>query len=158
MPDVDRAELGRGIKSVVKFKCYTLQDFEMTSTNHAEFHALAGFFSRPSEPLRGSRARDAQTIAKSRERICGYLGWLKQSKWKKHPSFVDFHDLDTFLDKYIDGYLVSISGLAHGSVANAITAAIDVLKDLHAQSDEPFARCEKIARLEESKEHGTDAG
>ena len=148
----------------------------MTNLNHAEFHGLREFFSTPCGLLRGTgRARNAMTIAKSRERICGYLGWLKQSGRKKHPSFEHFRDLDLFLvsrsfpfgsgcavvmlarlapmicfsssyslnfssshgqDKYVDGYLVGIRGLAHGSIANAITAAIDVHKYLEYQEPE----------------------
>ncbi|KAI8817883.1 uncharacterized protein EV422DRAFT_508705 [Fimicolochytrium jonesii] len=135
MTDVDDADLANGIKSVIKFKCYTLQDFEMTTLNHSEFHHLREFFSTPRPRAKGiNRVRNPQTIAKSRERICGFLGWLKQSGRVKQPSFKDFHDLDLFLDKYVEGYLVGIRGLSHGSVANAITAAIDVHKFLESES------------------------
>ncbi|KAI8817890.1 uncharacterized protein EV422DRAFT_570363 [Fimicolochytrium jonesii] len=98
MTDVDDADLANGIKSVIKFKCYTLQDFEMTTLNHSEFHHLREFFSTPRPRAKGiNRVRNPQTIAKSRERICGFLGWLKQSGRVKQPSFKDFHDLDLFL-------------------------------------------------------------
>lgn len=50
-------------------------------------------------------------------------------------------------DKYVDGYLSHIRGLSHGSIANAITAAIDVLKVLQSQSEDPFAECNEISRL-----------
>ncbi|KAJ3049854.1 hypothetical protein HK097_009153 [Rhizophlyctis rosea] len=127
---------------------YSLQPYDMTRLNHAEFHQLREFFSRPRTSRRGStRARNAQTISKSCERISGYLGWLKESGRKKHPSFADFKDVDIFLDKYVDGYLIHIRSLSHGSVANAITAAIDVLKVLQAQSENVFSECNEISRL-----------
>ncbi|KAJ3277435.1 hypothetical protein HK104_003298 [Borealophlyctis nickersoniae] len=98
MPDVDDADLSKGIKSVIKFKCYTLQPYDMTRQNHTEFYLLREFFSTSSNPGRGNnRSRNALTISKSRERICGYLGWLKESGRKKAPSFVDFEDVDVFL-------------------------------------------------------------
>ncbi|KAJ3147724.1 hypothetical protein HDU86_007899 [Geranomyces michiganensis] len=129
MPDVDLEELARGVKSVIRFKCYTLQTFDMTLLNHQEFHALQAFFTAPYQPRRGnSRPRNEQTIAKGRERVCGFLGWLKQSGRFRTPSFVHYEDVDLFMDKYINGYLRSIRGLGHGTIANHITAAIDVLK------------------------------
>ncbi|KAI8585354.1 hypothetical protein BDZ88DRAFT_442474 [Geranomyces variabilis] len=152
MPDVDQEELARGVKSVIRFKCYTLQTFDMTSLNHQEFHALQAFFSVPYEPRRGnSRPRNEQTIAKGRERVCGFLGWLKQSGRFRTPSFVHYEDVDLFMDKYINGYLRSIRGLGHGTIANHITAAIDVLKyrsyeAASAVSLNPKAN-HKIARL-----------
>ena len=77
---------------------YSLQPYDMTRLNHAEFHQMRDFFSSPNAFGRGpARARNAQTINKSCERICGYLGWLKESGRAKHPSFVDFQDVDTFL-------------------------------------------------------------
>ncbi|KAJ3271741.1 hypothetical protein HK104_004631, partial [Borealophlyctis nickersoniae] len=98
LADVDDVDLAKGIKSVIKFKCYTLQNFDMTRLNHTEFHEFREFFSTTRDPRRGSaRARNAQTINKTRERICGYLGWLKESGRLKHPSFSDFEDVDTFL-------------------------------------------------------------
>ncbi|KAJ3160312.1 hypothetical protein HDU88_007994 [Geranomyces variabilis] len=152
MPDVDESDLARGIKSVVRFKCYTLQNYDMTPLNHAEFHGLRAFFSVPYEPRRGNnRPRNEQTIAKSRERICGYLGWLKQSGRFSKPSFVQFEDINLFLDKYVEGYLRAIRGLSHGSIANHITAAVDVLKYRNAEnsgttSAKPKSNM-KIARL-----------
>ncbi|KAJ3145083.1 hypothetical protein HDU89_007603, partial [Geranomyces variabilis] len=152
MPDVDQADLARGIKSVIRFKCYTLQNYDMTPLNHTEFHGLRTFFSAPYEPRRGnSRPRNEQTIAKSRERICGFLGWLKQSGRFSKPSFVNFEDIDLFLDKYVEGYLRAIRGLSYGSIANHITAAIDVLKYRSAEtcgkaSAKPKGNL-KIARL-----------
>ncbi|KAJ3006099.1 hypothetical protein HKX48_000302 [Thoreauomyces humboldtii] len=152
MPDVDQGDLARGIKSVVRFKCYTLQNYDMTPLNHTEFHGLRTFFSMPYEPRRGNnRPRNEQTIAKSRERICGFLGWLKQSGRSAKPSFVHFEDVHLFLDKYVEGYLRSIRGLSHGSIGNHVTAAIDVLKYRTAESSgtrtgNPKANL-KIARL-----------
>ncbi|KAJ3144675.1 hypothetical protein HDU86_001514 [Geranomyces michiganensis] len=134
MPDVDLEELARGVKSVIRFKCYTLQTFDMTLLKYQEFQALQAFFSIPYEPRRGNnRPCNEQTIAKGRERICGYLGWLKQSGLFRSPSFVHDEDVDLFMEKYtqekyINGYLRSIRGLGHGTIANHITAAIDVLK------------------------------
>ncbi|KAJ3281231.1 hypothetical protein HK104_000128, partial [Borealophlyctis nickersoniae] len=148
LADVDDADLAKGIKSVIKLKCYTLQNFDMTRLNHTEFHGFREFFSRTRDPRRGNtRARNAQTISKARERICGYLGWLKESGRVKHPSFSDFEDVDTFLEKYVDGYLLLVRGLSHGTVANCITAALDVLKFRQAQSEDPFAPCDSIAKL-----------
>ena len=43
--------------------------------------------------------------------------------------------------------MLQIRGLSHGSVANAITAAIDVLKVLQAQTGDPFAEGPHIAKL-----------
>ncbi|KAJ3014128.1 hypothetical protein HKX48_005319, partial [Thoreauomyces humboldtii] len=135
MPDVDQSDLTRGVKSVVCFKCYTLQNYDMTPLNHNEFHGLRTFFSVPYEPRRGNnRPRNEHTIAKLRERICGFLGWLKQSGRFAKPSFVNFEDVHLFLDKYVEGYLRAIRGLSHGSIGNHITAAIDVLKYRTAQS------------------------
>ncbi|KAJ3280125.1 hypothetical protein HK104_000895, partial [Borealophlyctis nickersoniae] len=148
LADVDDADLAEGIKSVIRFKRYTLQNFDMTRQNHTEFHEFREFFSTTRDPRRGNaRARNAQTINKTRERICGFLGWLKESGRVKRPSFSDFEDVDTFLEKYVDGYLLVVRGLSHGTVANAITAAIDVLKFRRAQSDDPFAPCDTIAKL-----------
>ncbi|KAJ3009320.1 hypothetical protein HKX48_008028, partial [Thoreauomyces humboldtii] len=124
----------------------------MTPLNHNEFHGLRTFFSVPYEPRRGNnRPRNEQTIAKSRERICGFLGWLKQSGRFAKPSFVNFEDVHLFLDKYVEGYLRAIRGLSHGSIGNHVTAAIDVLKYRTAQSSgtgrlNPKANL-KIARL-----------
>ncbi|KAJ3144670.1 hypothetical protein HDU86_001520 [Geranomyces michiganensis] len=148
----------------------------MTLLNHQEFHGLRAFFSVPYELRRGNnRPRNEQTIAKSRERICGFLGCLKQSGRFRSPSFVHFEDIDLFMvsslfshqlrslsaqrlllkDKYVEGYLRSIRALGHGSIANHITAAIDVLKyrlaeTLGAACISPKAN-PKIARLMRSK-------
>ncbi|KAJ3282520.1 hypothetical protein HK104_010849 [Borealophlyctis nickersoniae] len=141
LADVDDVDLAKGIN-------YTLQTFDMTRLNHTEFHGFREFFSTTRDPRCGNtRARNAQTINKARERICGYLGWLKESGRVKHPSFSDFEDVDTFLEKYVDGYLLQVRGLSHGTVANAITAAIDVLKFRQAQSEDPFAPFDCIAKL-----------
>ncbi|KAJ3144406.1 hypothetical protein HDU89_008280 [Geranomyces variabilis] len=55
------------------------------------------------------------------------------------------------MNKYIDGYLRSIRGLGHGSIANHITAAIDVLKYRSAEIASPAGFSPKanpkIARL-----------
>ncbi|KAJ3144174.1 hypothetical protein HDU89_008939 [Geranomyces variabilis] len=152
MPDVDLEELARGVKSVIRFKCYTLQTFDMTLLNHQEFHALQSFFRAPYEPRRGnSRPRNEQTIAKGRERVCGFLGWLKQSGRFRAPSFVHYEDIDLFMDKYVNGYLRSIRGLGHGTIANHITAAIDVLKYRSSEVASPASlnpkANPKIARL-----------
>ncbi|KAI8820030.1 uncharacterized protein EV422DRAFT_95895 [Fimicolochytrium jonesii] len=141
MPDVDNEDLSRGIKSVLRFKCYTLQSFEMTPLNHLEFHGLRAFFSVPYERRRGhGRPWNKQTIAKSRERICGFLGWLKESGRSRTPSFEHFEDVDWFLIKYVDGYLSRIRGLSPGSLANHITSAIDVLRYRLAENEDPSNR------------------
>ena len=53
--------------------------------------------------------------------------------------------------KYIEGYLVGIRGLSHGSVANAITAAIDVHQYLEFLDSEspggPVKNSMSVARL-----------
>ncbi|KAI8916788.1 hypothetical protein DFJ77DRAFT_548367 [Powellomyces hirtus] len=148
MPDVDQEDLARGIKSVVRFKCYTLQSFEMTPLNHLEFHRFREFFSVPYEPRRGNnRPRNEQTIAKSRERICGFLGWLKQSGRFTNPSFVNFEDIELFLTKYVEGYLRSIRELNHGSIGNHLTSAIDVLKYRSAAPNVNPKANPKIAQL-----------
>ncbi|KAJ3144594.1 hypothetical protein HDU89_008155 [Geranomyces variabilis] len=124
----------------------------MTPLNHREFHALRAFFSIPYEPRGGNnRPRNEQTIAKSRKRICGFLGWLKQSGRFRASSFEHFDDVELFMNKYIDGYLRSIRGLGHRSIANHITAAIDVLKYRSAEIASPASFSPKanpkVARL-----------
>ncbi|KAI8826285.1 uncharacterized protein EV422DRAFT_160962 [Fimicolochytrium jonesii] len=129
MPDVDGDDLSRGIKSVVRFKCYTLQTFDMTPLNHVEFHNLRAFFSASHDFRRGhAHPRNEQTIAKSRERICGFLGWLKASGRCRTPSFENFEDVDLFLEKYVDGYLGRVRGLSAGSKGNHLSSALDVLR------------------------------
>ncbi|KAJ3282872.1 hypothetical protein HK104_010669, partial [Borealophlyctis nickersoniae] len=43
--------------------------------------------------------------------------------------------------------VLHVRGLSHGTVANAITTAIDVLKFRRAHSEDPFAPCDSIAKL-----------
>ncbi|KAI8911913.1 hypothetical protein DFJ77DRAFT_542146 [Powellomyces hirtus] len=122
MPDVNQEDLARGIKSV--------------------------FFSVPYEPRRGNnRLRNEQTIAKSRKRICGFLGWLKQSGRFTNPSFVNFEDIELFLTKYVEGYLRSIRELNHGSIGNHLTSAINVLKYRSAAPNVNPKANPKIAQL-----------
>ncbi|KAI8911910.1 hypothetical protein DFJ77DRAFT_549731 [Powellomyces hirtus] len=148
MPDVNQEDLARGIKSVVRFKCYTLQSFKMTLLNHLELHRFCKFFSVPYEPRRGNnRLHNEQTIAKSRKRICGFLGWLKQSGRFTNPSFVNFEDIELFLTKYVEGYLRSIRELNHGSIGNHLTSAINVLKYRSAAPNVNPKANPKIAQL-----------
>ena len=135
--EVTAAEYGAGIRPVPRFKTYTLQAYDFSPSLLSELSGLQQFFTCPPSPLRRSRAWSSVTFEKRKERILGYLGWLKESRRAKHPTLEHFRDYELYLVKYVEGYLQGIRRLAIGTVVNHLTAAVDVMKYLYRTNTGP---------------------
>ena len=124
------------VKPVLKEKSkkYTLSEEDFSDKLKVQLANLQTFWMQVTNTRRQEKPVNMTTHCKRKERLLGFLGWLKTHKQISHPTFENFdiehnEEFRNTYEEYLD-YLTEVRQLNSGTLVEHITAAIYVLKFL----------------------------